>query len=122
MFSAQSAVSFMLIRTFDDIWFGSFRVGERLWISGRNARGEPNSGTTNARQKRAAPGRPFYASTANLSSFRPTRQIFFLLRRELVDLNAQRVQLQAGHPLVQVLRNRIDLFLQALMIFHQILD
>ena len=50
-----------------------------------------------------------------LRSFRPARQILFLLRRELVDLDADRLQLQLGDALVEIIGNFVDLLLQRLV-------
>ena len=58
----------------------------------------------------------------SLRSLAPPRQILFLLRREPVDLNPHRLQLQLGDALVEFVGNAVDLFLQRLEILHHVLD
>src|SRR3974377_2209702 len=57
-----------------------------------------------------------------LRSFRPARQILFLLQRQPVDLDAHRLQLQLGHALVQFFRNREDLLFQRGVVFDQVFN
>jgi putative endonuclease len=57
-----------------------------------------------------------------LRSFRPPRQILFLLRREPVDLDADRLQLQLGDSLVEIVGNLVDTFFQRLVILHHVVD
>ncbi len=53
-----------------------------------------------------------YLLTAPLRSFRPARQILFLLRSEAIDLDAHGLQFQPGDFLIEFFRNRVDLVLQ----------
>src|SRR5258708_5812785 len=58
--------------------------------------------------------------TTILGSFRPTRQILLLLRREAVDLDAHGLELQLGDMLVQVLRYRVNALFQRRVVLHHV--
>src|SRR5579864_6767131 len=53
-----------------------------------------------------------YLLIALLRSFAPARQIFFLLRREFVDLYAHGFEFQPRYFFIQLFRHGIDLLLQ----------
>src|SRR6267142_4421863 len=57
-----------------------------------------------------------------LCSLAPAREIFFLLRCKFVDLYSHRLELELGHFLVDIHRNRIDLLLQRAVVLHHIFD
>jgi hypothetical protein len=59
---------------------------------------------------------------AALRSFRPPRQILFLLRRQAVDLDAHRLELQLGDALVEFVGNLVDRLIQLLVVLHHVLD
>ena len=57
----------------------------------------------------------------SLGTLAPARQILFLLRSELIDLDAHSFELQAGDALVEFDRHGEDLLLEILMVLHQVL-
>jgi hypothetical protein len=57
----------------------------------------------------------------SLRPFAPARQVFFLLRRELVDLYTHGFKLEPCHFLVQIFRYRINFLFQRFVILGQIL-
>src|SRR5258708_36514162 len=56
-----------------------------------------------------------------LRSLAPPRQILFLLRRQVVDLDSERLQLQFGDPLVEIVGDFVNPVLQTLVILYHVL-
>src|ERR1051326_953333 len=68
----------------------------------------------------------FYAvvkrRSSTLCSFAPASQIFFLLGREAVDLDAHGFELQFGNALVEFVGNFVDRLLELLTVFDHVFD
>src|SRR5208283_5010954 len=60
--------------------------------------------------------------TTALRPLTPTRQILFLLRRQLVDFDSHGLKLQLRHSLVQVIGHAVNLLLERLMVLHHVVD
>src|SRR5208283_1079941 len=56
--------------------------------------------------------------TLVLRSFRPARQVLFLLQSQAIDFDAHGLQLQLGHAFVEFFGNRKDLLLQGRVVLH----
>jgi predicted GIY-YIG superfamily endonuclease len=57
-----------------------------------------------------------------LRSLTPSGQIFFLLWRQAVDLDAHGFELQFGYPLIELFGDFVDRLFQSLMVLYHVLD
>jgi hypothetical protein len=96
-----------------NFWRSLPKVGAMPGGTSEDARTYIESLAKNLHKKeteRQAP--PRFAECRVLRPLTPPRQILFLLRRQLVDLDSHGLELQFGYALVQVIRHSVDSFLE----------